>query len=581
MNENENIKLTPTLQDLSLIRNCLKKVGDEKFSDSHKFMIFGLMEVLGITEDEAIDAITDTSFLATTNQQRGHDRGFDAVYIDDDTKPTIHIFNFKYTDKLEKLTSHFPSGETDKIISLIGKILSKEEVLRTEVNKALYAKIEEIWSIFETSSPNFIVHLCTNQFNGLNEEESRRFSHDLSRFSDITYREELGHNLIERITKKTKRQVLAKTKIIDKNYFEKSGGDVRALIVNIDARDIIRIVLDNDNLRSDPNWEDIDFSKYNILEDAFDENVRVYLKKSSKINMNIKETAKSEDSYRFFYYNNGITVTCTEFKYPKNVRTPILELTDLQIVNGCQTIHALHEAIKENPDCLNDTDLLVRIYETKNQQLVSSISEYTNSQNPVASRDLRSKDYMQRKIEADLATFDFYYDRKKGLYAEQPKQRVIDAEKAAQAVMAFILGKPAEAKDEKRLIFSDRYDEIFSDSLTAEQLLVSYLLYKDVEAKKLAKKREIDSQPEKYQDQAFILHASYFIVYSIGALAQKKGVKIAYNTIEQFKSLYKNAVVAVEKAVEEERRVEGVRYQHRMFFKSGKAKAKVDIFLLS
>ena len=50
---------------------------------------------------------------------------------------------------------------------------------------------------------------------------------------------------------------------------------------------------------------------------------------------------------RFFYYNNGITVTCSHFEYPKQVRNPIINLENLQIVNGSQTIHALFEAFNE------------------------------------------------------------------------------------------------------------------------------------------------------------------------------------------------------------------------------------------
>lgn len=570
----------PNLQDLSLIRNQIKKVGEDKLDLPHKFMIFSLMQILDITEDDAIDAITDTSFLSAIEESTGHDRGIDAVFIDEDNGPTIHLFNFKYTDKLEKLNSNFPSGETDKIVSFLGKVLSKEEALKEQVNQALFAKIEDIWSLFDSTSAAFVIHLCTNQFKGLTDEEERRFNSDLSRFSDVSHHQVLGNQIIERITKREKRHLAAKTKLIDKSYFEKSDGDVRALIANIDARDVIRIVLNDEVTRQKADWETLDFGLYEILEDAFDENVRVYLKKSSKINKGIKETATSEEAFRFFYYNNGITVTCSEFKYPKAVRSPILELKDFQIVNGCQTIHALHEALKENPDCLNETDLLVRIYETKNEQLIGSISEFTNSQNPVASRDLRSNDFTQRKYEADLkGTFRFFYERKKGMFSDHPKQQVIDAEKAAQAVMAFILGKPAEAKDEKRRIFSDKYDEIFSDDLTAEHLLVSYLIYKDVESKKLATRREINDQPDQYIDQAFILHATYFIVYAIGNLAQQNKIDIAYANVYKLKALYQEALEAVGKAAEQEKKEEGVKYQHRMFFKSGKAKSKVDYFL--
>lgn len=575
-----SIERTPNLLDFSLIRNQVQKVGAPCLGLPNKFMIFCLIQLLDLTEDDAIDAITDTNFLAATGDLKGHDRGIDAVFIDEDNGPTVHLFNFKYSDKFDKLSANFPSGEIDKIVSLLGKVLSKEESLKDQVNQALYAKIEDVWSLFDSTSPKFVIHLCTNQFKGLIGEEEKRFASDLSRFSDISFKQTLGDHIVDRLARGEKMQLTAKTKLIDKNFFEKSDGDVRALIANIDARDVIRIVINDEKVRLQADWENIDLASYSVLEDAFDENVRVYLKKSSKINMAIKETAKSSDSYRFFYYNNGITITCSEFKYPKSVRTPILELKDFQIVNGCQTIHALHEALKENSECLNETDLLVRIYETKNEQLIGSISEFTNSQNPVASRDLRSNDFTQRKYEADLReTYGYFYERKKGMFSDRPKQYVIDAEKAAQAVMAFVLGQPAEAKDEKRKIFSDKYEEIFADNLTAETILVAFLLYKYVEDKKLETRKEIIAQKDQYEEKAFILHATYFIMYAIKNLAGFHGIIISFSAISSLQALYHQAAEIIGNAAIDERRAEGPKYQHRMFFKSGKAKSKVDQFL--
>jgi hypothetical protein len=158
-------------------------------------------------------------------------------------------------------------------------------------------------------------------------------------------------NFVANLTRQGKQTVNARLRAIDQNLFEKADGDIRALIVNIDARELLRIVTNDEQIRKDVSVQDYQvLNNYSILEDAFEDNVRVYLKQRSKINKTIKETALSDDAYRFFYYNNGITITCSHFEYPKKVRNPIIELENLQIVNGSQTIHALFDAFREKDD---------------------------------------------------------------------------------------------------------------------------------------------------------------------------------------------------------------------------------------
>lgn len=303
--------------------------------------------------------------------------------------------DFKYTDKFAKTKNNFPSNEIDKIVGFINDLMTQEESVKTTVNPILYGRIKEIWKIFEDVNPNFVIHLCANHYERLEKSENERFKRAVHRHSNFKIKYHLIEDLVNLIQKKSKRNIKAKIRAIDKNIFEKSDGDVRALIVNVDARDLIRIVLDDETIRDDVNLTNYEeLKKYKILEDAFEDNVRVYLKQRSKINKNIKRTALSDENHRFFYFNNGITITCDQFKYPKTIRSPIIELENIQVVNGSQTIHALYEAFLEDSSKFEYIELLCRIYETKNSDLSTSIAEYTNSQNPVKSRDVRSIDFI-------------------------------------------------------------------------------------------------------------------------------------------------------------------------------------------
>lgn len=269
---------------------------------------------------------------------------------------------------------------------------------------------------------------------------------------------------------------------------------------------------------------------YEILEDAFEDNVRVYLKQRSKINRNIKKTALSDENHRFFYFNNGITITCDQFEYPKTIRSPIIELKNIQVVNGSQTIHALYEAFLEDSSKFEYIELLCRIYETKNLLLSTNIAEYTNSQNPVKSRDVRSIDFIQQKLEQEFLLKGLYYERKKSQYIDQPKNLRLDAEKVGQVLMAFYNEMPREAKNRKKFIFGEKYDEIFSDEITADKVLLPFKLFDNIEEEKTKVKSSVSLS--NGQQDSFILYSSYYILYVIAKLAQKKSIPLEISNIE-------------------------------------------------
>ncbi|MUH00347.1 hypothetical protein F7734_51995, partial [Scytonema sp. UIC 10036] len=319
----------------------------------------------------------------------------------------------------------------------------------------------------------FIIYLCANCTNGLLEEEKKKLERRVREYKNFEIKYYLIDDLVNLITKGKNRKVHAKLKAIDNNFFETSDGDLRSLITQVDIREIIRIVIDDETLRGDAFLTSYDILKnYGIIEDAFQDNVRMYLK-NSKINRSIKKTALSDGNYRFFYFNNGITITCDKFNYQK-MRSPIITLENIQVVNGGQTIHALYEAFIEDPSKFEDVDILCRIYETDNLFLKSQVAEYTNSQNPVKSRDVRSIDFVQQKLEQEFLAMGFYYERKRNQHHGQPKSLRLDAEKAGQVLMSFYNKMPLEATNRKFYIFGDRYEEIFTDNINAEKVLLPY-----------------------------------------------------------------------------------------------------------
>lgn len=579
----------PSLLDFSTINTHVKKIqNDLGKAPQDAFYFFVLGNILGLQEDEIEDSITDNHYLKKHKKHLGgHDRGVDAIYIDNsDIKPTVHFFNCKYTNDFEKTSSNFPSSEIDKIVNFINALLSKDNELGKTINPVLLSKVEEIWEILQNVNPNFEIHLCANLYNGLIADEKVRFEREIGRHSNFVIHYHLIDEYVMLLTRQGKKVVNAKFKGIDKNNFEKSDGDIRALIVNVDARDLVRIVLDNEEIRNRADIDDYEQLKhFNILEDAFEDNVRVYLRQRSRVNRNIKNTILSDENHRFFYFNNGITITCDKFTYPKTQRSPLIELENLQVVNGSQTIHTLHEAFLANPSRLEDVDLLCRIYETKNGELSTKIAEYTNSQNPVISRDIRSIDYAQQKLESEFRARGLYYERKKNQHSSQHKDSRIDAEKLGQVLFAFYNKMPSEAKNKKRLIFAEKYEEIFNDSINADKALLPYRLFEKIEESKNTRKSEIlDLPPKGFEEESFILFASYYILYIMGELAKQKSIDLTFDNLSNIWLLYPKAVEIVKELIGSEKRLlEGHKdtYSHATYFVSNKPKKYFEERLLS
>ena len=110
-----------TLQDFSTIRTYVNTYKDDykQQDEVDAFYYLGLELILGIPDDEIADSITDNNYLVKQKTGKGgHDRGIDAVYIDesDISRPIIHFFNFKHTSKFEKAQEFIQSGEIEKIL---------------------------------------------------------------------------------------------------------------------------------------------------------------------------------------------------------------------------------------------------------------------------------------------------------------------------------------------------------------------------------------------------------------------------------------------------------------------------------
>lgn len=513
------------------------------------FPILMVASILGVSDEEAEDAITDG----------GMDRGCDAVFIDDrEGRNSIHVFQFKYVNTFENTKKNFPGGEIDKVVSFFDDVLDENKGLEKTCNPLLWNKVKEIWASLNKPNPSIEVHFCGNN-ELMAPAELDRANNALGKYKYFHVNHHSLDMLVNLFVDKKAVAIDNQIQVVDKDYFDRTDGSIRGLICTVEASEIVRIITDPEHPET-------------VQKEIFNDNVRVYLSRTNKINRKIIETALSENNPLFWYLNNGITITCDSFSYPKGKRAPIIEIKNIQIVNGGQTSNALFEASKIAPEKLEDVLVLVRVIETKSQPVSLAIAESTNSQTPIKSRDLRSNDDTQKKIEEAFEGMGLFYERKEKQYSDKPRAQRVDALTAGQAHLAYGLELPEVAKKDRGRIFSDLYDQVFSDDLLADELLVSLRLLSKIESEKRKVQASIHSGNDFDVSKMFLIDGAYHTLFAVGQIADKKGIdrlnlELASELVPEAIDLISTMVVA-EQANDSS-------FSFNRYFKDSKTKTKI------
>jgi len=522
-------------------------------SEQKAFPILMVSSLLMVSDEEAEDAITDGA----------KDRGVDAVFVDDrDGKNVIHVFQFKYVNTYENTKKNFPSAEIDKLVSFFDDLLDVNKSLEDTCNPILWNKVKEIWAALDKSKPSIEVHFCGNTL-PMQGAERKRADSSLGKFKYFNVNHHSLDSIVEMFVEKKHTKINNQIQVVDKDYFDRTDGSIRGLICTVEANEVISLIANPEDPTS-------------VNKEIFNDNVRVYLSKKNKINRKIIETALSEESPLFWYLNNGITITCDSFTYPKGKRAPVVELSNIQIVNGGQTSNALFEASQISPERLEDVLILVRIIETKSQSVSLSIAESTNSQTPIKSRDLRSNDDVQKKLEEAFEGMGLFYERKLKQHADRPKALRIDALSAGQAFLAYSEELPEVAKKDRGRIFSDLYDQIFTDELLADHLLCSHQLLNAIETQKKFLQNSIRKQEPFDPKKLFLIDGAYHVLFAVGQICEVCNVD-RFNKDAAISYIPKAIDYISELIVKAQAQDES--FSFNRFFKDSKTKTKIASYV--
>lgn len=278
-------------------------------------------------------------------------------------------------------------------------------------------------------------------------------------------------------------------------YTEYKTGPIKAVICTVSGSDLANLVNKHQS-------------------QIFEENVRTYLGTRKRVNTQIYQTCTDDDLADFFwFYNNGVTVTCNDFDVMWNVEPAFIRINNMQIVNGCQTSMTLAEAQRKGV-LSEKTRVLLKVFASRETEFIDKITLTTNSQNAVSSRDLRSNDMAQRHIEDLLGSRGYFYERKPRSFmnlSKKDQKKIISNEKLGQAYLAIVLHRPAVAMSQPSKIWAEYYDKIYQDQV--ERLLLSYLIYEYC----VQKRKNIRKENLSNMDDAVLKYGTFHLCRIIGS----------------------------------------------------------------
>jgi hypothetical protein len=481
MNINAQIidqRLSPICESIRDRARDELNIRDEDRLKSVSFVYLCVKTMLDLSDDDAFECLTEG----------GHDFGIDAIHCSEehDDEFVISIFQGKYKRELDE-TSTFPETGIGKLIQAVRYVFDPLSPLQ-QANSHVKIQVEEIRSLIRDGYiPQVRIFACNN---GLKWNLAAQEAITRAAFGDQVIWEHVNHDRIVTIIQAPKQvndtiQLTGKAIVEDLNFS-------RVIVGKISVTEVASLIERHG-------------------ERLLERNVRRYLGlQGNRVNEAIRDTLRASDRNNFYFYNNGITITCDKFSYNalQSGDYPI-RIENLQIINGGQTCMTIYKTLKEDSIKLNpqDAHVLIRLYQlpSDNTDFVKNITIATNCQNPVDLRDLMANDDVQRRLETDIGQLGFTYRRKRMDSLAKPTD--ITSGVAAEAVLSIWRKKPHQAKFFSREHFGKLYNEIFRNDLNGSQVTIATLIYRIAENKR---RRSSSDYP------LFIRYASCFIAMQMG-----------------------------------------------------------------
>jgi len=457
--------------------NELNVTNDVKLK-SLAFVYLCVKTMLDLDADEAFDCLTEG----------GGDFGIDAMHItgEIDGEFGVTLFQGKYKANLEA-SSNFEENGIKALLDGIRYIFDPSATLHS-INERLRTKVEEARSLIRDGLIPRVRAIACN--NGIKWNSSAQDVIDRANLGSQVTWDYVNHDVLLNVLQRSN-PVNATLRLVGKAIVE----DLNFSRVCVGRIPVVEIA------------ELMKIHGERLLE----RNIRRYLGlHGNRVNEGIQSTLESDQSSNFYFFNNGLTLVCSDFTYNALQSSNYqINVDNLQIVNGGQTsmtiAKTLEQMQRDGKAAPVDASVLVRIYKLpKENDVVLQITHATNSQNPVDLKDLRSNDGKQLQLEESVKLLGFTYRRKR---MDAPAGKDITSGIAAEALLAVWRKKPHQAKFFAREHFGKLYDTTFDESLNAAQLIIAVLLYRIAENHR---------RRPAHSDPVLVRYASCFIAMQKG-----------------------------------------------------------------
>lgn len=453
------------------------------------FVFLVAKTMLALDDDETLDGIVDG----------GNDYGIDALYFEPPDQGDIQItlIQVKYKKDLRGEAA-FSENAIVKMIHAIETLFDPE--LEVTVNQRLSRRLEEIRSFVRGGAIPRVVAVAAN--NGLRwTEQAQRIIDDATN-DQVSWEHVGSSNLLAML--QARQPINAELQLTGQALVE-TFDFRRVLIGRLSVAELSRMT-----------------EKYGNR--LFEKNIRRYLGlTNNRVNKAVAHTLRQSDQRsNFYFYNNGITITCSQFRHNalQTGNYPV-RVSDMQIVNGGQTARTIQQVAKEiGPEEIKAAEVLVRIYELKkdDDELINEITVATNSQTPVEIRDLKANESNQKDLSHSISSLGYTYRTKREDRTVTSKE--FTSAVVAEAVLAIWRHRPHQARFMRRQHFGTLYNTIFTEDLNGAQAIIAALLHRHAENRR--------KRPPEEDAPAFLAYGSRFMAMLTGRyLLQDMGIKLA------------------------------------------------------
>lgn len=459
-------------------------------TDEVLYMLLSASLVMDVAEDELFD-----NFVITDRNLTGKKETLIDAYALIDTQNSkekqLHIFQYKL---FQKDSGSASPVDVNNFSNFINTEFLHSTLITKDPNNQVVDEIHEIVDNFLKHKGNKIsvkCHFITNVL-GINKKDEKsfeflkRFDYDkqVHNFDIQVY----GIKEIEDLVKDGKitvgEEILSFDRDTNESYRYEDNTTKQEL--GLPGKVFIGMLNINELIKLQ--------NKYHRNQ-LYSENVRLYLGDKGSVNRDIIETITSDESLWFPYMNNGISIICDEINLGSLKKDKIeIALTNMQIINGCQTVNALYSAkySEDTKDSFNSSRVLVKVYQISKTQVnfKTAIIKATNNQNAVKSYALVSNDKIQLEIQNKLSKLNYMYDRKGESKQALLNSKVCFMAEAAisyKAMYEFAARQLRSGVGKGKIFRTDEYKKLFKDEYLENESMLTLFSVRLLISSELAK----------------------------------------------------------------------------------------------